>query len=767
MKKILTIALPIAALFCAATVANAADLYLDMNGTTAGFAVDGTVDPIDVNFTNLTWNTDSTGGAGGAITNVNDGDILHFGLEGTEGILFNWSYYTNATVGGIHTYQTAGSTASINRFQKAGGGFQTINWAPGATFNTEQACSLWWDLGTFGDFEKTGNQWLILTDNTTRVNGICTISTNNVIVRSLAAVSSFSSFNLNGGSLLFDDNIDDGGAVTANVGILSGSGAVNRDGTENNIGDLTVQTAGIDMGNDAATDTISFGWGSTVAFSGTSSNVFDIAKTAGPSFLADTAKVDWEKPFTLGGHLTVNLASGSDALTEGDTFQILDKNAAASFVGNFASFDLPALSGGLIWSTTTLTLDGTISVVSPAAGPPADPTGLTVVTSGVYTISLDWDDNTDLDLAGYKVYRSETSGAGFSNIATVAASDFVDTTANPNDLTYYYTVAAYDVDANESGQSDEADAYLAFALSNGDFETPDGHGRIDASGHWVQVGDQQGIQEADWAAEDAGGQGAWLKGWNVSTTNSFYQDKDAIPSKEYTLDAGFKIGAGFRTNGGQLDMSLVWLDGSNVEISRNTLDVDAAITTDGTFIHTNITATAPLNATLVRSEFYWTTTTNANVNDTGDKSSMVDNASLVLVGDGDLYAAWVNSFGLSGSPDADSDYDYDGDLLTNLEEYGLGGNPTNSADKGHVPTYATVEDGGTNAFDYVYARRTGDGTLSYHLELTPTLVIPESWIDGGYSVIGIGPDVDGFDTVTNRTSTTEAAKFIRLIIEQN
>ena len=133
MKKITT--LLTATLLCAATVANAADLYFDMNGTSTGFGVNGDIDPFEVNFTNSTWNTDSSGGAGGVLTTVDNGDILHFGLEGTNGVLFNWTYFTNATIGGIHTYQTAGATnASINRFQKQGGGFVKLQWAPGAAF---------------------------------------------------------------------------------------------------------------------------------------------------------------------------------------------------------------------------------------------------------------------------------------------------------------------------------------------------------------------------------------------------------------------------------------------------------------------------------------------------------------------------------------------------------------------------------------------------------------------------------------------------------
>ncbi len=772
MKKIPTIALSIAALFCAATVANAADIYLDLNGTSPGFGVDSTASPIDLNFSNTLWNTDSTGGAGGSLVVAGTNDVLNFGLEGAGGILFNWSNYGDLVAGGINVYRPdTNDTASVNRFQKKGGGFLTFEWGTNATWATDIGTPLHWDLGTVGDFEKLGSKWLTFADGGVKVNGTCTITEGFIVIRQTGTVNANSSFKLNGGELRFKDTIDDGGATTATIGVLSGSGGITRDGSGSALGDLTVLTMGIDMGNDSATDTISFGWGSTVALASGSSNVFDIAKTAGPSYLADTVKVDWEKPFTLGGHLTVNLVSGSDALAEGDTFQILEKNAAASFVGNFASFDLPPLSGGLIWSTTSLTSDGTISVVSPSAGPPADPTGLVVVTSGVYSVSLDWDDNTDLDLAGYKIYRSETSGAGFSNIATVAASEFVDASADPNDTTYYYTVSAYDVDANESGQTGEVDAHLAFALSNGDFETPalaSGGTAIGTSGHWMEVdyttnGLKQAIQFAAWASEDSA-QGAWLKGWNQTVTNAFYQDKNAVPGKEYTLDAGFDLQSNFRANGGQVEMSLVWLDGGGTEISRNTLDVDNAIPAPG-WNHTSISATAPMDAAMVRSLFYWTTTTNAGTG-SGSQSALIDNASLVVVGEGDLYAAWANSFGLSGSPDADPGTDYDGDLLTNLEEYGLGGDPTNSADKGHVPTFATLEDGGTNAFDYVYARRTGDSSLSYHLETTPDLIYT-GWADSGYAVVGIGPNVDGFDTVTNRTSTTEAAKFIKLVIEQN
>lgn len=47
--------------------------------------------------------------------------------------------------------------------------------------------------------------------------------------------------------------------------------------------------------------------------------------------------------------------------------------------------------------------------------PPGAPTGL-VATAGDGSVSLNWDDNTEPDLAGYNVYRSTSSGGPYSKI---------------------------------------------------------------------------------------------------------------------------------------------------------------------------------------------------------------------------------------------------------------------------------------------------------------------------------------------------------------
>jgi hypothetical protein len=89
--------------------------------------------------------------------------------------------------------------------------------------------------------------------------------------------------------------------------------------------------------------------------------------------------------------------------------------------------------------------------------PPAAPIGVSAL-AGIGNVDLDWADNSEPDLASYTVYRSTTSGSGYSAIASgVALSDYVDNAVSDN-TTYYYVVTAVDTSSNESLQSSEVSA---------------------------------------------------------------------------------------------------------------------------------------------------------------------------------------------------------------------------------------------------------------------------------------------------------------------
>jgi len=87
------------------------------------------------------------------------------------------------------------------------------------------------------------------------------------------------------------------------------------------------------------------------------------------------------------------------------------------------------------------------------AAPPATPSGLALSrdASGVH---LNWNANSEADLAGYHVYRSMTEGGGFTRLdaSLLAAASFTDA-AVPDSDAAWYAVSAVDVNQNESAHS--------------------------------------------------------------------------------------------------------------------------------------------------------------------------------------------------------------------------------------------------------------------------------------------------------------------------
>lgn len=81
-------------------------------------------------------------------------------------------------------------------------------------------------------------------------------------------------------------------------------------------------------------------------------------------------------------------------------------------------------------------------------------------SSGDQEIGLNWDDNSEDDLAGYHVYRSTSSISGISEMDPVNGaepiqnSDYTDTNVE-NGTTYYYRLTAVDDNDNESSMSSQ------------------------------------------------------------------------------------------------------------------------------------------------------------------------------------------------------------------------------------------------------------------------------------------------------------------------
>jgi len=116
----------------------------------------------------------------------------------------------------------------------------------------------------------------------------------------------------------------------------------------------------------------------------------------------------------------------------------------------------------------TGTFDWDAVKIIPAGGgdttPPDSVTGLSATADNPnHQIELDWDDNSEGDLAGYHVYRASSPGGPYERItgAPATTSAYDDDSAEVQDgATWYYVVRTVDTSDNQSGASAEVSAAL-------------------------------------------------------------------------------------------------------------------------------------------------------------------------------------------------------------------------------------------------------------------------------------------------------------------
>jgi autotransporter-associated beta strand protein len=138
--------------------------------------------------------------------------------------------------------------------------------------------------------------------------------------------------------------------IGANAAVPISSGAtLNLNGFNQTIASLT----------EAAGSTLSFGGTNTLTVSTAPvlAGTLKMAVSKGAAAASSTLVVT-SGTLTNGGTLAVvNLGPGP--LAAGDTFTLF---SAASYAGAFSSFNLPALPVGLIWNTSNLTTNGTLTI---------------------------------------------------------------------------------------------------------------------------------------------------------------------------------------------------------------------------------------------------------------------------------------------------------------------------------------------------------------------------------------------------------------------
>jgi hypothetical protein len=134
---------------------------------------------------------------------------------------------------------------------------------------------------------------------------------------------------------------------------------------------------------------------SAIVLKGTTSIELDKA-SATQDLLSTPAGINY------GGILSLtNLSQDTTPLAAGDTFKIFD-SAGSTYVGSFASITPPAPGPQLLWDTSSLTVNGTIKVVSSTPSQP-----------GISSIAL----------VGSNIVLSGTNGTGGGTYSVLTSTN--------------------------------------------------------------------------------------------------------------------------------------------------------------------------------------------------------------------------------------------------------------------------------------------------------------------------------------------------------
>ncbi len=251
--------------------------------------------------------------------------------------------------------------------------------------------------------------------------------------------------------------------------------------------------------------------------------------------------VDW---FAPGVSITSAYYTGGIATWSGTSMASPHTAGAAALYLERSPGAMPATVRTALWNVLTYEIvasskttnnhllfagsfgSGTLDTTAPAA-----PTGL-VATAGDARVSLDWADNTEIDLAGYNIYRSDGGDYAKLNVSLVMDSALSDTTVT-NGTPYSYYVKAVDQTGNESAASNVASATPQASSS----PPPPSDFTLSASGYKVK-----GVQHASLSWSGAGTDSVEIKrdgtvvGSGSGPSGSFDDNIDRKGGGSYTYE---------------------------------------------------------------------------------------------------------------------------------------------------------------------------------------------------------------------------------------
>jgi kumamolisin len=205
--------------------------------------------------------------------------------------------------------------------------------------------------------------------------------------------------------------------------------------------------------------------------SGGTSGSFSLSASASSVSVAQSSSVTDDITVTptggFRGNVTLSVTttppSGMTVGFSPSSVDVQDASAVSSTMTVYTMSSTPGGTYNLSVQGTDGSLNSSTTVSVTVNAPPAAPTNLKA-TAGDSQVSLSWGASTGA--TSYNVLRSNTSGSGYSQIASDVTSTSYTDTGVTNGTTYYYVVEAVDI-YGPSGYSNQASATPQVAT--GDF----------------------------------------------------------------------------------------------------------------------------------------------------------------------------------------------------------------------------------------------------------------------------------------------------------
>lgn len=433
---------------------------------------------------------------------------------------------------------------------------------------------------------------------------------------------------------------------------------------------------------------------------------------------------------------------------------------------------------------------GEYTVASADTTPPAAPQGLTV-DSAAASVVLSWTANTEGDLGPggvYTVYRSDSSGSGYSMIASnLTLNGYTDESVTIGQ-TYYYQVTATDLSGNESDPSaelavtveelpTEIDIIGSFKTAGGEFADYSG---LASNGLWGDSSDADGtitltasrigvdteVSASRWNPNAYSGAGSEI---NFTKQAGTIADlAGAITAKtfiSFQLDTGTDLSTfdslslSLWRNGPAAAENYQWVydaDGDGFEAA----DALGSVVNVGDTASFNVSASgfSSSEATLHEVRLYfWGTSTNGSGN---THLYEVRAEYTVAVAGTNTYVTWADQFGENQQIGLPVD-DYDQDGVPNLVEYALGQDPT---------VRSEIMDGqlemvnGSSEWVVAFDRHADRTDVNLYLMHSTTLA-PDSWDIVVQSIGGGSVEVLGGASILSESGADPQT--VRLLMPSN